>query len=192
MVVLFSKRCLSATAQHPPWSFPGLLAEELFCVTRRPSMRGRDTVSPDTRLRLGLHTCVCVMRVQPCAGTDGQHVPAGKGGTSTDACPVASGSGCSAEDRLTVQSHRPLLLLAQWGGPSLEPRSFLSWKAAACVTLVGGRGLGPGSSISSALGLASPSSPSLPGTIPRSAQARGHGPLLAHGWAVAARDPPGG
>lgn len=71
----------------------------------------------------------------------------------------------------------------------MEPRSFLSWKAAACVALVGGRGLGPGSSISSALGLASPSSPSLPGNIPRSAQARGHGPLLAHGRVVAARGP---
>lgn len=71
----------------------------------------------------------------------------------------------------------------------MEPRSFLSWKAAACVALVGGRGLGPDSSISSALGLASPSSPSLPGNIPRSAQARGHGPLLAHGRAVAARGP---
>lgn len=53
----------------------------------------------------------------------------------------------------------------------------------------GGRGLGPGSSISSALGLAAPASPSRPGTIPRSAQARGHGPLLAHGRAVAAQGP---
>lgn len=107
MVVLFSKRCLSATAQHPAWSFPGLLAKELFCVTRRPSVRGWDTVSPDTRLWLGLHTCVCVMRVQPCVGTDGQHVTAGKGGTSTDACPVASGSGCSAEDRRPSHGLKP-------------------------------------------------------------------------------------
>lgn len=53
-------------------------------------------------------------------------------------------------------------------------------------------GLGTGSSISSVLGLESLASSSLLGTVPRRADARSHGPLLAHGQAVAAQEPPGG
>lgn len=59
MVVLFSKRCLSATAQHPLWSFPGMLAEELFCVTRRPSVRGRDCLARHSAPAGPPHVRVC-------------------------------------------------------------------------------------------------------------------------------------
>lgn len=213
IVVLFSKRCLSATAQHalrgPSW---GSLPSTRH-ATRRDGVRRGTLLRQQLAQREG--TGHRLTRHLAPAGPPHVHV--------CDACAPVCGHrwttrGLGASLRLprgfrqwperqgpTSRSKAP--------GPScywicgeglqLEPRSFLClrrrrvWGRVLPPSGCGGPGglvggLGTDSPISSVLGLESRASSSLLGIAPRRADGRGHGPLLAHGQAAATQDPPGG